>query len=136
MPPVNTSATGLATFTLAQNWAEMNYYVRVADIGSISGAHVHRALEGKTGPIVHELFSGSGTFNSTRPISGSFALTSADLADLLSRMYYVNIRTSQRPSGEIRAAFGPRLKYQSFMTMLLNHPIDLKYSSFLPIIRR
>lgn len=63
-----------------------------------NGAHIHKAAEGKNGDIVFTLTRTSETtYNYTSP-----ALTTAQQADLIDQLYYVNIHSAAYTGGEIR----------------------------------
>ncbi|MFQ5341158.1 MAG: CHRD domain-containing protein [Anaerolineae bacterium] len=116
-PPVTTSATGQATFTLDPGATHVSYVVTVAGIQNITAAHIHRAPVGENGPVVHTLFDGSGAFDPTHPLAGNVTLSASDLADLLGGFYYVNVHTTQHPSGETRGQIGPR-GFRAFRSLL------------------
>lgn len=106
-PPVSTTATGQANFRLNFGSLNLDYTISVSNIISITAAHIHLGLPGKPGPIVFPLYTGSGTFDSTHPLSGSITLNSENLLDLLTGYYYVNVHTTAHPTGEIRGQIGP-----------------------------
>jgi hypothetical protein len=69
----------------------------------VTAAHIHRAPVGENGPVVFPLFTGGPPpFDPDNPVSGSVAVSDADLFDLISGRYYVNVHTSHLPAGEIR----------------------------------
>ncbi len=113
VPPVDTQAHGNAMF-----WADgdsVRYRLVANGIEHVTGAHIHLGLSGTNGPVVVSLFnpaSPTDTVNGTLT-SGSFAasdltgpLAGMTLDDLLAKMAsdstYVNVHTTENPSGEIR----------------------------------
>jgi len=95
VPPVDTAATGMATFELMGN--KLTYAIEVKDLsGDITGAHIHMGEAGKTGDAVHTI-----TFEGMKA-AGSWTLTEEQVKNLDNKMYYVNIHTQKNPDGEIR----------------------------------
>ncbi len=60
------------------------------------GAHVHRGAVGVNGPVVFGLSFAGGV------LSGSYAPSAADLADLRSGLWYINVHSAAFGGGEIR----------------------------------
>ena len=116
VPPVTSSASGVAAFSLNEDGNEMSYELEVENIESILFAHIHNANEFGNGPIVVTLFNAtdgptneidgtleSGTFTA-EDLEGSLeGQTMADLVDAIqSGQAYVNVHTEANPPGEIR----------------------------------
>lgn len=115
VPPVQTSATGQATFTVDFTGAGVGYKLEVTDLQDVTAAHIHAGAKGVNGPVVVPLFNGPAK---TGPFTGVLAegtITPADLKgdlqgkglpDLLVLMQggglYVNVHTKANPDGEIR----------------------------------
>jgi hypothetical protein len=117
--PVDTRAQGQAIFRLSADGTALHYRLNVANIENVFMAHIHYGPPGENGPIVAWLYPASppsvlipGRFsgvlaagvvqdtNLTGPLSGQ---TVQDLVDLIQDgEAYVNVHTSQFPSGEIR----------------------------------
>ena len=114
VPPVPTSATGQADFTLDSVRHSLNYYVTVNDIVSINAAHIHKAPVGQNGPVIFGLFAGDGAFDPDHPLGSGVQLNAENLVDLLSGYYYVNVHTAGYPSGEIRGQIGSVMHLISF----------------------
>jgi CHRD domain len=115
VPPVETQATGEATFTLSKDGKELTYTLTVKDIENATAAHIHAGKKGENGGPLAGLFAGpkkEGMF------SGELAkgtITDKDLKgplagkkvkDLVKIIKdggaYVNIHTEKNPNGEIR----------------------------------
>lgn len=102
VPPVDTPAAGVASFSLNASMDQLNYQITVSDISSITLAHLHTGWPGKTGPPVVPLFSSPGTFDPGHPLSGTVNINAQNLLDLLTGYLYANIHTTTHPAGEIR----------------------------------
>ena len=114
VPPVDTAATGVASFTL-EGGESIKYDVNVTGMDKVTAAHIHNAPKGENGEVVVTLFKADSP---TGEISGSLAngtITNSTLEgdmqglaviDLIKAMErgetYVNVHTEQNPNGEIR----------------------------------
>jgi len=114
VPPVDTAATGVASFTL-EGGESIKYDVNVTGMDKVTAAHIHNAPKGENGEVVVTLFKADSP---TGQISGSLAngtITNSTLEgdmqglaviDLIKAMErgetYVNVHTEQNPNGEIR----------------------------------
>jgi len=123
VPPVDTSATGVATFKLSGDATELSWRLIAANIQNVTQAHIHCGPEAQNGQVVlflygFELIEGrfqgvlsTGTATNAdiipRPDSPVCPGGVADLEDLIAHMRagnaYVNVHTDQNPGGEIRA---------------------------------
>ncbi len=93
--PGDANGSGLALLRIDNVANTINWNITTNDIAlPITGAHIHQAVEGASGPIVVD-FNGQ--------LSGS-NLYDADLASVLadSHGFYVNIHTSEFGGGAIR----------------------------------
>ncbi len=106
VPAVTTTAGGLGHFELDANMPRLHYKVSVTDIMSVTAAHIHVAPAGANGSAAFVLFDGSGTFDSSNPVGGAFALNAENLMDLFTGYYYVNVHTTANPGGEVRGQIG------------------------------
>ena len=98
-PAVTTNATGLGIFTLNQNLEKLRFRVAFAGLSSaITGAHFHTGAFGASGPVVVNLI----TYVSGNVIEGEITPTVAFLTALSQGQVYINIHTTNNPSGEIR----------------------------------
>lgn len=115
VPSVHTDSRGLAKFKLNKDGDELSFKLNVADIENVIGAHIHMAPPGKNGGIVVFLFGDpfadpvttngtlvEGTITASDvigPISGDFE---ALIEAMEAGNTYVQVHTSENPSGEIR----------------------------------
>ncbi|MFQ5603862.1 MAG: CHRD domain-containing protein [bacterium] len=131
VPKVNTTAHGLATFSLNAAETELSYKLYVSNMTTgrnvnfsfVTQAHIHLGGRGKNGDIVAFLFGPVAAGGTPAPsftgngLVAEGTLTSADLtgplagktiADLAAEMRknsentYVNVHTLAHPAGEIR----------------------------------
>jgi hypothetical protein len=116
VPPVETSATGEAEFTVPAN-GTIKYRINVTGIMNASAAHIHMAKEGENGEVIADLLN-TPTSKEKDTVYGMIFrgnLTDASLKgpmqgqtidDLTGAMdsgdVYVNVHTAQNPDGEIR----------------------------------
>ena len=116
VPPVETSATGEAEFTVPAN-GSMKYRVNITGLSNATAAHIHSGAEGQNGDIVVDLlntptskdkdtaygmiFRGNFSDSSLKgPMQGK---TIDDLAAAMdSGQTYVNVHTAEHPDGEVR----------------------------------
>jgi hypothetical protein len=102
VPPTTSSGTGAATVTLDSATNKITWNVTFSGLtGPATAAHIHGpAPVGKNaGVIVFLVPKGQPV---TSPIAGSATLTAAQVADMTSGQYYVNVHTAANPGGEIR----------------------------------
>ena len=112
VPPVNTMATGTASFV--NNQTVIDYDLSVSDLYNATAAHIHQGKVGANGPIVVTLYKTSdpspglfggysGNITSSMlegPLKGKQL---AALVDLLGNgQAYVNVHTIKYKNGEIR----------------------------------
>ncbi len=101
-PPVESSASGVGSFTYNMDTRELAYTISVADITNIAAAHIHVGAAGENGPVLFGLYDGTGTFDPVNPISGTVTLDLEQQALLVNAGLYINVHTAAHPSGEIR----------------------------------
>lgn len=117
VPPVDTQAQGQAIFKFSHDSESMWYKLNVANIDNVVASHIHCAPAGSNGPVGVTLFTGG-------PIStpGTLAQATIDAPDdgngcgwgslsdvraaILAGNAYVNVHTTDVPSGEIRGQIG------------------------------
>ena len=112
VPPVNTMASGSATFV--NNQTVIDYDLSVSDLYNVTAAHIHQGRAGVNGPIVVTLYK---TADPSPGLFGGYSgnITSAmlegplkgkqlsALVDILSNgQAYVNVHTIKNKNGEIR----------------------------------
>ena len=123
VPSNSSEATGLATFNLSKNAAEVNYFVVVDGLtGPIQMAHLHNAPAGENGGVVVNL--GDGIDGNV--ISGSFDPTAFDglLEDMNAGNIYINVHTEENPGGEIRGQLmlQERLSHDAYLNVAQEIP--------------
>jgi CHRD domain-containing protein len=119
VPPVNSTAEGVATFKLKNN--TVNTKINITGITDLSGAQILSGKKGENGqPIVDLLKKVQKTKTSGGvAVEGSFtasdfegAMKGKALSALQSAMgtneTYVNIKTKDHPDGEIRGQIKPK----------------------------
>lgn len=121
VPPVETRATGQATFQWSADSTEMSYRLIVANIENVRAAHIHHGAEGVNGPVIVTLYSGPTTSGRTQGVLAEGTITADDLrgpldgmslSDLAAQIEadntYVNVHTDEHPDGEIRGQIDAR----------------------------
>ena len=115
VPPVETKASGEATFTLSKDGKELAYTLTVKDIENATAAHIHAGKKGENGGPLAGLFTGpkkEGTFSgelakgtiTEKELMGPLAGKQVkDLVKIIKEGgAYVNIHTEKNPNGEVR----------------------------------
>jgi CHRD domain len=103
VPPNTSTATGSGVFTLSGTSATtrtLAYGINYSATLTATTAHIHKAPPGVIGSVVIP-------FQVSRPISGTATLTSQQVIDLLSGLYYANIHSATYIQGEIRGQLVP-----------------------------
>ena len=121
VPPVNTPASGSASFAYDPERSALVYALLVSEIENVTQAHIHVGVPGENGEVVAWLYPGPEE-QSPQLIEGRFdgllqrgeitgdqlvgPLGGEPIGALLSLMVdgetYVNVHTEQNPPGEIR----------------------------------
>lgn len=115
VPPVKSTATGTATFTVTDDGKALTYKITVDSLENVTAAHIHMGKSGENGPILVFLFRGpekkgifsgvltEGTISASDLLDTLKGKTVEDLiAKIKSGDAYVNVHTTQNPPGEIR----------------------------------
>ncbi|MEZ4617296.1 MAG: CHRD domain-containing protein [Caldilineaceae bacterium] len=105
VPAVDTPAVGRAVLSLISD--TLHYRIFVADIDNVTASHIHDGVVGVSGGVVFPLFTGGGAFDPNHPISGTLTLSATQISKLLAGDYYINVHTTDVPSGEIRGQIQP-----------------------------
>ena len=116
VPPVNTSAAGLADVNIGNDW--LYWKLNVTGITHPTMAHIHMGNKRVNGPIVVDLLNSSPKFENTTErmiISGKItalslqgpmkAKTFADVQSAINNKtagLYVDLHTKNHPDGELR----------------------------------
>ena len=99
-PPVTTTASGTATFTLSADKTMLTYDITHTATGG-SAAHIHVGAGGEAGAVVFPITPFSAH------MTGTLTLTAAQATDLENGNYYVNIHTATNANGELRGQIMP-----------------------------
>ena len=115
VPPVETKASGEATFTLSKDGKELAYTLTAKDIENATAAHIHAGKKGESGGPLAGLFAGpkkEGMFSgelakgtiTDKDLKGPLAGKKVkDLVTIIKEGgAYVNIHTEKNPNGEVR----------------------------------
>ncbi len=116
VPPVATTAVGVARLSLSSDLASLDYDVAVDDITNVTASHIHTGWPGQSGGVAYPLYTGGGSFGPGNPISGTLSLDAQNVLDLISGYYYVNVHTTGNPSGEIRGQVGGASLFDAALT--------------------
>ena len=102
VPPVQTTATGSAAVTLDTATKQASWRVEYSGLSSpATAAHIHcGAAAGANAGVAVPLGPATGLASQ---ITGSGAMTDAQIADLTAGKCYVNIHTDKNKGGEVRA---------------------------------
>jgi len=105
VPPVTTNGTATISGTYNASTSTINLTVQYSGLSSgLSQAHLHAGPAGSNGPVIVNLNPTTGSSSGT--ISGSFSIPSSREAELIAGDIYLNIHTTNNPSGEIRSQVG------------------------------
>jgi hypothetical protein len=106
VPPVTTDGKGTATVNLDTATKQATWRVEYSGLsGPATAAHIHcGAAAGANSGVSVPLGAGP---TAASPISGSGAMTDAQIADLTAGKCYVNVHTDKNKPGEVRAQLAP-----------------------------
>jgi hypothetical protein len=113
VPPVESEASGEATFEVEDDGEELSYEVTVSDIENVVAAHIHCGRANVNGPVGVTLYDGEPVSDDGELTDGTITEPDEDndcgwetiddvLAALRGNRAYVNVHTEQNPAGEIR----------------------------------
>lgn len=100
VPAITTTATGLALLRLTAS-KKLYYRINVSGLeagDALSAAHIHRAASGVNGGVIIGLHSGAADFGTIKMLTLDDTQFAAVKADAI----YVNVHSTNRPSGIIR----------------------------------
>jgi hypothetical protein len=117
-PPVETDAFGFALFRIAPDETGIDYWLVVANLEDIDESHIHKGPPDLNGNVVAYLFGPAQEPVSKTGLLASGRLTAADMiwpltdvpgmvAQMRDENVYVNVHTTEHPSGEIRGQIRP-----------------------------
>jgi len=119
VPPVATSATGLAEFDLDNATGTLDFEVSETGIAAPTMAHIHEAPAGVNGPVRIDLMAlGGGMLHPDMPLQGSAVLTPAQISTMKSEGFYVNVHSAAHPGGELRGQVVEPKRYLVFQANL------------------
>ena len=102
VPPITTSASGVASFRLNATQDTMCIDIITMGLsGEITGIHIHEGAMGTSGAVVLSLTPHINGNRISAMITGS-DLSADKIAKYLSQQYYVNVHTTANAGGEIR----------------------------------
>lgn len=115
VPPVDTKATGAATYRTAANETVIKYKVNITGFSDATGAHIHMGKAGANGDVIVDLLKDSKKNPTKLGMAIRGNITDSDLtgpmqgktlSDLISAINsgdtYTNVHTPGHPDGEIR----------------------------------
>jgi hypothetical protein len=116
VPPIQSTATGLATFITDDNGTQVSYWVNITGLNEITGAHIHNGSAGQNGDILVNLSGPESAENGQSAIislKGNITsdklqgpLVGNELSELVGLMsdgtVYVNVHTIEFQDGAIR----------------------------------
>src|SRR5712691_11089727 len=106
VPPVTTTGKGTAAVNIDTATKQASWRVEYSGLsGPATAAHIHcGAAAGANSGVAVALGAGP---TAASPLTGSGAMTDAQLADLAAGKCYVNIHTDANKGGELRAQLAP-----------------------------
>ncbi len=113
VPPVDTDAAGNARFVLKQD-GTISYRIRASRIDNVVAGHIHEGMPGENGGVLVGLIGeppGGNRFNIRGTISADDLGADSVIplwVEMVQGRTYVNIHTTDVPSGELRADLSPR----------------------------
>ena len=100
VPPTGSPATGTALLVLNDSMDEVAYEIEFEGLlGEETSAHFHNAAPGQNGGVIFGLPLGS-------PKVGVWPVGPFEVDELLAGRVYVNVHSTEHPSGEIRGDIG------------------------------
>jgi len=108
--PVNTTATGRGTLTLAGNTLTFNItYSGLSATATAAHFHAPAGAEAAAGVAINLAPFNGGAFGASGTLAGSVTLTADQFNWLANGLMYINIHTAANPGGEIRGQVVPVL---------------------------
>jgi mono/diheme cytochrome c family protein len=101
VPPVATSATGVAAVTVDATGLKASVHVHTTGLTSITGAQLQTGAAGAVGSTLAALVVDTNDAN--HYLSEAISISAADLSNFTGNNWYVNVYTAAHSGGEIRA---------------------------------
>jgi len=123
VPAADPDGEGAAAVTIDPDHTEVCIDIRVANLDTVTMAHIHHAAAGSNGPVV--VPAGVSFANLPTPTSANcVAVDPVLIADMIANPanYYVNVHTTAYPGGAIRGQLALSAS-SSGMTRLLDEPL-------------
>jgi len=111
VPPVVTDTTG--DFSLSYDVAKKLLQIEVSVTPTptipvtVTAAHIHQGAADANGPVIFTLFNTPTLVTNTLSFDGEFTLTEAQEAEMLANGWYVSVKTTAFPAGEVRGQITP-----------------------------
>lgn len=104
--PANPSpAVGNGTFVINNAGTLCTFSINYTGlVAPVTANHIHKAPVGVNGPVIFPINQNIGSTSGV--LSGSFAMTAAQVSDMVGGLNYANIHTQAFPGGEIRGQLG------------------------------
>lgn len=103
VPPVTTSATGMAQFNLIPGSKTLNYDLIVDNIHTFTTAYIYQGKPHENGHPIVKLSNGAGSITSSNLIGPMKGKQISDLVKLIEKgQTYVNVNSQKYKNGEIR----------------------------------
>lgn len=104
VPPVNTSASGTGTISVAED-KTMTAKITTQGLNDAFAAHIHEGAAGANGPVVVPMMEKTG--NNEWSAKPGTKLTDAQYEAYKAGRLYFNVHTKQNKGGEIRGQIRP-----------------------------
>jgi len=119
VPPVTTSASGIAAVTINTNTNRATVHLNSTGVDDATMAHIHTAAAGASGPVLIPLTKDS--VNMGHWSAEEQSITATDLTAFTAGNWYANIHTPANTSGEIRGQIvAPTAPAATTLTQLQN----------------
>lgn len=101
VPAVTTDASGMVTVTLKADSIHVEGQFSGLS-GNYAASHIHKGAKGENGGPVQPLSPTVNSDNTSGSWKASYKLTDSQISALKADSLYINVHSSEHPSGEIR----------------------------------